>query len=381
MSSVFNLVSRLKFGGFGLFNHVGRVLKASIEPLRPIPVKSVPAALQNEMSYLSVMRGELDADEIVLLGPIRFANHFCTPNTQFFLGYTSPFLSHSKRVFLKVITSIQPYEEITVSYGSKYFKDGRLKCRSPHTEKHKSLMHENPQDSSTPQIPISLPQSTESSTTGSQYSASQSSSATPINSQTDRKRGNSSQRKRKVKRRLVDDSASRQIWTFIHQVDSSRSSELEILLDDKIERTQELATLYSYEIDSEISSQDGTSVPQSQSEEESSDEAEKTEHDEEVEFAFSSAPLSCNQNVRAHNASMALFGVVARHCLPDEALYDLLCGTKFFHPQDNLPAPNFIKNETRKLTDRYIKGTEANGSGEVIFLSFADKIQEKMKST
>ena len=181
-------------------------------------------------------------------------------------------------------------------------------------------------------------------------------------------------------RRLVDDSASRQIRTFIHQVDSSRSSELEISLGDKIERTDERATLYSNEFESDISTQDATSVPQSQSGEESSDEGEETEQDQEVEFSFSSAPLSCNQNVTAHNASMALFGVVAMHCLPDEALYDLLKWHKILHPQDNLPAPNFIKNETRKLTDRYIKGTEANGSREVIFfLSFADKIQEKIE--
>ena len=182
-----------------------------------------------------------------------------------------------------------------------------------------------------------------------------------------------------MKRRLIDDSASRHNRTFIHQVDSSRSSELEISLDDKIEGTQEFAILYSYEIESEISGQDATSVPQSKSEEESSDEAEETEQDEEVEFTFSSAPLSRNQNVIAHNASMALFGVVARHCLPDEAFYDLLKWHKIVHPQDNLPAPNFIKNKTRKLTDRYVKVTEANGSGEVIFLSFADKIQEKIE--
>ena len=70
-----------------------------------------------------------------------------------------------------------------------------------------------------------------------------------------------------MKRRLVDDSASRQIRTFIHQVDSSRSSELEISLDDKIEKTQELATLYNNELEPDISSQDAISVPQSQSEE------------------------------------------------------------------------------------------------------------------
>ena len=148
-----------KCGGFGLFKHTGRVLRPSIEPLRPFPVGPVkrdPADLQNEMSHLSVMRGELDADELVLLGTIRFPNHSCSPNTQFFLGYTSPFLPHNKCVFHKVITSIQSYEEITVSYGLNYFKDGRLKCRCPHTGKHKSLMQENPQESSIPQI---LPQS------------------------------------------------------------------------------------------------------------------------------------------------------------------------------------------------------------------------------
>ena len=40
-----------KFEGFGLFNHTGRVLKPSLEPLRPFlvdPVKSVRAELQNE---------------------------------------------------------------------------------------------------------------------------------------------------------------------------------------------------------------------------------------------------------------------------------------------------------------------------------------------
>ena len=61
------------FVGFGLFNHTGRVLKPSIETLRPFPVglvKNVPCELQNEMSDLSVMRGGLDADELVLLGSI-----------------------------------------------------------------------------------------------------------------------------------------------------------------------------------------------------------------------------------------------------------------------------------------------------------------------
>ena len=129
------------FGGFGFFNHTGKTSKPSLEPLRPFPVgpnESVPQELQNEMSDLSVMRGELERDELVLLGPIRFANHCCSPSTKFFMGYTSSFLPHNRCLFLQAIKSIEVGEEITVSYGNNYFKDGRLKCRCPNKEKHES---------------------------------------------------------------------------------------------------------------------------------------------------------------------------------------------------------------------------------------------------
>ena len=46
-------------------------------------------------------------------------------------------------MFLQVIDSIGLGEEITVSYGSNYFKDGSLKCRCPHKEKHVPLNREN----------------------------------------------------------------------------------------------------------------------------------------------------------------------------------------------------------------------------------------------
>ena len=379
------------FGGFGLFNHTGRVLKPSIEPLRPFPVglvKNVPCELQDEMSDLSVMRGELDTDELVLLGPIRFANHSCSPNTQFFLGYTSPLLQHNKCVFLKVISSIQPFEEITVSYGSNYFKDGRLKCRCPHKDKH-IVSPGNPQESFTPPVacpspkctelpatPIDLFQSsTQNESFQTQYSASQSSAGTPNLLEVERKRGILTQRKRKVKRRLVD-TASRQIRTFIHQVDSSQSSELESVLDENEMNTTDHATPDSIENEPEdASGEDASSVSKSESDEDSSKESET----EEDQFVFSQDPLSCNTNVTAHNASMGLYGIAARHCLPDKALFDLLTWHKIVHPRDILPAPNYIKNETNKLTERYIAGTETNGTGEVIFLSFADKLQENVE--
>ena len=105
------------------------------------------------------MRGEREQDEVVLLGPIRFENHSCSPNTKFFLGYTSSFLPHNKCVFLQVIDSIGLGEEITVSYGSNYFKDGSLKCRCPHKEKHMPPNRENLEPTTprfqSPDVPLS----------------------------------------------------------------------------------------------------------------------------------------------------------------------------------------------------------------------------------
>ena len=83
------------------------------------------------------------------------------------------------------------------------------------------------------------------------------------------------QRKRKVKIRLVD-TASRQIRTFIHQVDSSQSSELEKVLDEIEMNTTVLATPDSIENEPEdvscenASCEDASSVSKSESDEDSS---------------------------------------------------------------------------------------------------------------
>ena len=319
------------------------------------PIETVPLEVQNEMSDLSVMRGEREQDEVVLLGPIRFANHSCSPNTKFFLGYTSSFLPHNKCVFLQVIDSIGLGEEITLSYGSNYFKAGSLKCRCPHKEKHVPLNRENLEQTTprfqSPDVPTQLTfsSSTTSAILGSgesssNYTASQSSIGTPIDCELSAKRNFRNQRKRRVKRRILEGS-SREIRTFIHQIDATRSSEVE-----------------TEETDTQVSSQcsaDGTDV------------AERS-------FQFSSNRLTCNSNVTVHNASMVLFAVAARHCIPDEALFDLLKWQKIIHPHDNVPTPNFIKSETKKLTDLYVKDTEKNASGEVIFLNFAEKLKEKV---
>ena len=74
-------------GGYGLFNNAGNVLKRSFQPLRyfPVgPIEEVSLELQKEMSDLSVMRGNYEQVEVVVLGPFRFANHYSLPKTKFF---------------------------------------------------------------------------------------------------------------------------------------------------------------------------------------------------------------------------------------------------------------------------------------------------------
>ena len=216
------------FGGFGLFNHTGKTLKPSLEPLRPFlvgPIESVPQESQNEMSDLPVMRGELERDEILLLGAIRFANHSCSPYTKFFMGYTSSFLPHNRCNFLQVIKSIEVGEEITVSYSNNYFKAGRLKCRCPHKERHESsneiLQPTTPRE---PRLGDLSTQSLHASGNSSEilhsgesfdsnYGASQSSVGTPTNFGSATKKKFQNQRKRRVKRRLLD-SSSRHIRTY-----------------------------------------------------------------------------------------------------------------------------------------------------------------------
>ena len=46
---------------------------------------------------------------------------------------------------------------------------------------------------------------------------------------------------------------------------------------------------------------------------------------------------------------------------------------------DPVPAPNFLKQETKKLTEQYIKHKEDNCNGEIIYLLFFDKLVQNVQ--
>jgi len=57
----------------------------------------------------------------LLLGPIAFVNHSCSPN--------STFEAHENgKLYVKAIQNIQSGVEITVQYSDEYFGDSNEKC-------------------------------------------------------------------------------------------------------------------------------------------------------------------------------------------------------------------------------------------------------------
>ena len=128
-----------KYGGFGLFNQTGRKIKPRLQPLDdPVGVqKEIPSELLGQISDLSVIVGSsVQKKEHVLLGPLRYVNHSCSPNTVYFTGCTHYRVTKHSIVRLQVVQCIEQGEEITVDYGQPFFRDGGLKCQCPHVEKH-----------------------------------------------------------------------------------------------------------------------------------------------------------------------------------------------------------------------------------------------------
>ena len=68
----------------------------------------------------------------IMLGPISFVNHFCIPNASYKINNSKPGV-----VRLAALLSIGEDEEITVSYGAKYFDvNGVSTCQCPHETMH-----------------------------------------------------------------------------------------------------------------------------------------------------------------------------------------------------------------------------------------------------
>ena len=86
-----------RFGGFGLYNRTGKILKPKLEPLGDVVgiLEDIPTELNVRLKPLSVMKSSSSDKDVVLLGVVRFVNHSYLANTRFFQGYSSQYLKKS----------------------------------------------------------------------------------------------------------------------------------------------------------------------------------------------------------------------------------------------------------------------------------------------
>ena len=89
----------------------------------------------------SFQSGDGPADTCVLLGPIAFCNHSCTPNTTFQLrnGYE----------VLEASTAIAEGDEILVDYGGHYFQQDNALCLCPSCKADQQKMSSSQRDTNT----------------------------------------------------------------------------------------------------------------------------------------------------------------------------------------------------------------------------------------
>ncbi|KAG8976541.1 Histone-lysine N-methyltransferase set9 [Tulasnella sp. 427] len=69
-----------------------------------------------------------DSGKRMLAGPVRFVNHHCRPNCEYYNVVDRKTSEPSKFYTLRVLRDILPGEEITVNYGKDYFAGSQCLC-------------------------------------------------------------------------------------------------------------------------------------------------------------------------------------------------------------------------------------------------------------
>ena len=126
------------YGGYGLFYN--RDVPLISIKLRDLVLQNLIALLQpvdtKDVAYfepISIFSGsDLCRKNRIVVGPLRFANYSCRPNTEHVASHNG----NSKCVKLKLLRSINQGDEITVFYGNDFFGEGNWDCKCPHNEFH-----------------------------------------------------------------------------------------------------------------------------------------------------------------------------------------------------------------------------------------------------
>ena len=416
-----------KFGGFGLFNVTGKLLKPKCEPLEDIVgiIEEIPDSLKEKLSPLSIMKSSFTEKELVLLGVTRFVNHSCYPNTRFFQGYSCNYLPY-KALRLQVIRSIKPGEEITVDYGDSFFGSfGECKCDYC-AEKHSSRIEpdasnqegkffascenrsefEGPSSDNSPEgthvssptekqskigTPLLFSHLTENETSSDDsdvgnalaesvgtFSEKDTVGEISVNSKAIyRKRRLGRQHKGSVKVHRssktdpveVIDGFIEQTASFSGQIDDEQpflSDYDPVPISDQVISSSVAARGYSF----------FTTDDQSEtSSERSPDRMPLVSSSSFPQLNFPENILCGNSNVTVHNALISLLTLVAKHGGSDELLYDLIKREQFIHPNSGFPTPFSVKTLIPELSNNYTKSHTCYDNGELICLHFFEHLR------
>ena len=126
------------YGGYGLV--YDRDDPIIVNKSRDIVLPDLNAILQtvenNDMSeFVSISifsATDLCRKNRIMVGPVRFANHSCKPNTE----YVASQYGNVKCVKLKLLKSIHKGDQIHVFYGNDFFGEGNWDCKCPHVDLH-----------------------------------------------------------------------------------------------------------------------------------------------------------------------------------------------------------------------------------------------------
>ncbi len=335
-----------KFGGFGLFNKTGKIIKPS-HPMYPVGLlMKVPPETEAVLNDFSVMEGRKKEPK-VLVGTLRFVNHSCMPNCSYYQAYG---FEGRECVRLRINRPILVDEEITVYYNDDRFGENNCNCLCGFDDMHKNLEEDNQPTTSSSML--SLP--------------------SVLSSQTDINSG-------PVRRRPV---------SFMPSDRDLLSRFIGLHFDGASDSDDEYADAYSTDGSSHYVSTDDTSLDDSVSQLHSTPEFTDTDNSthmstaemftsvEQSGFVFSTDTVRPNSSVTVQNQCLSLCALVIKHSGSNELLSDLLKREKLlFEQPNNLPSKHFVQNLLKSQTEPFILEKRSSEEGETIFLDFCSLLR------
>ena len=384
---------RDNYGGFGLFNTKGKELKPRSEPLSsPMGfLVDIPLELENEYRELSIMRGQLSSKDAFFLGPIRFVNHSCQPNCEYFMGYSCGL--KYRTICLKVIRNIEVNEEITVKYGDDFFGNND-QCKCPN---HENLKNSEPEQKRSEEFesPSTHRHQSPQPCTSTYTIASESfqneagpkkiSEAECCDTQMQSFEKVEKNRKRKHMLNKIESTAilqhfHRQTVNY-EEIPPSEDN----VVETPVNRTLNAQNFEPEEITDNFEAESVCSdifpLSETESEDSGTNNRDLALQPSSKGFKFSSGTISETSDITIQNSTVSLMSSVAKHCGSDQLLLNLIKREKLMHGEKNAPAPERIKRMVSKAAEEeiFLHEKEKNANGEVIFLKFFNSLVQQVQ--